>query len=211
MWFQSVGAVTGLGCLAGWQIGTNVSEGPATTVFRVKMEVNLSKTLTNIHQDTSRPDWGFPWFFSVPGCNFQDSIKYNMYGPGIYTSFRKLEHLKIQLARTFNRITFLTRCKSQGIIPKGLSLKTPVNSWRSSKIDQCASKALLRDRLHLYWHDKVTQQQFENLLKSSVSNSDLQYILHCCYPQKLALTSLTSSGCLVDIVRSQTQEFSLVF
>jgi hypothetical protein len=29
---------------------------------------------------------------------------YNRYGPGIYPSFRKLQHLKIQLAKTLNYI-----------------------------------------------------------------------------------------------------------
>jgi hypothetical protein len=50
------------------------------------------------------------------------------YAPVIYPSFRILERLKIQLANTLNHITFLTRCKSQGIIPKGFYVKTPINS-----------------------------------------------------------------------------------
>jgi hypothetical protein len=37
------------------------------------------------------------------------------YGPGIYPSFRKLQRLEIQLAKTLHHINFLMRCKSQDI------------------------------------------------------------------------------------------------
>jgi hypothetical protein len=63
---------------------------------------------------------------------------------------------KLELAKTLNHITFLMRCKSQGIIPKGFSIKTPINSRRSSNIVQRASKALVRDRIHFHWHNNVT-------------------------------------------------------
>jgi hypothetical protein len=35
-------------------------------------------------------------------------------------SLTKLQRLKIQLAKTFNHVTFFMGCKSQGIIPRGL-------------------------------------------------------------------------------------------
>jgi hypothetical protein len=70
------------------------------------------------------------------------------------------------------------RCKSQGIIPKGISIKIPVNSQLSPKIVQRASKAPLKDRTHFHWHNKASQlqkiQKLGNLLKSSVNNSDQQ-------------------------------------
>jgi hypothetical protein len=76
---------------------------------------------------------------------------YKRYGPGIYTCFRKLERLEILLAKTVSHITFLMRCKSQGSIPKGFFVKTPVSSLRSSRIAQHATTALLRDRIHFHW------------------------------------------------------------
>jgi hypothetical protein len=57
-----------------------------------------------------------------------------------------------------------------------LSRKNHVNSQRSSKIVPHNIKALLRDRIHFHWHNKVSQlqkmQQLENICKSSSSNSD---------------------------------------
>jgi hypothetical protein len=72
------------------------------------------------------------------------------------------------------------RCKSHGIIPKGLLVNTPYSSRRSSKIDQLASMALLTDRIHFHWNNMVSQlqkiQQLENFLRSSVSSLDQQCI-----------------------------------
>jgi hypothetical protein len=72
------------------------------------------------------------------------------------------------------------RYKSQGIIPKGFPIKTPVSSRHFSNIVQHASKALLVDRIHFHWHNKASQlqkiQQLENFLKSSVSNFNQQHI-----------------------------------
>jgi hypothetical protein len=39
---------------------------------------------------------------------------------------------------TLNHITFLMRCKSLGIVPKGLSVKMPYSGRRSFKIAQRA-------------------------------------------------------------------------
>jgi hypothetical protein len=78
------------------------------------------------------------------------------YGCSIYPSFRKLEQLNIHLNHeSYYHITFLMRCKSQDIIPKGLSLKAPHNSHRSSKIVQRASKALVRDRMQLHQYERL--------------------------------------------------------
>jgi hypothetical protein len=106
---------------------------------------------------------------------------YNRYGPGIYPSFRKLERLKIHLAKTLNHVTFLMRCKSQAISPKGFSVKTAFNSRRTSKIIQRASRlALLRDRIHFHWRNKASLlqkiQELEDFIKSSLAISDQQRI-----------------------------------
>jgi hypothetical protein len=100
---------------------------------------------------------------------------YNWYGPGIYPSFRKPECMKIQLAKTLNHISFLMKCKCQGIVPISLN---------SSKIAQHARRALLRDRIYFHWHNKAGNkasqvqkfQQLENFLRSSVSHLDQQRI-----------------------------------
>jgi hypothetical protein len=99
------------------------------------------------------------------GC-FHSQV--NWYGPGIYSSFRKLECLKIQLAETLNHITFLMRSKSQGIIPRGFSIKTPFNSRRSSKIAQRASQAFLRNRIHFHLAPFTRGWKHSQFLKSCV-------------------------------------------
>jgi hypothetical protein len=57
---------------------------------------------------------------------------------------------------------------SQGINPKGFSIKTLVNSRRSSKIVQRATKALLRDSTHFHCHNNTFRlqeiKQLENFL-----------------------------------------------
>jgi hypothetical protein len=63
----------------------------------------------------------------------------------------------IRVAKTLNRIIFLMRCKSLGIVPKGLSVKMPYSGRRSFKIAQRASVALLRDRIHAHWNNKSSQ------------------------------------------------------
>jgi hypothetical protein len=72
------------------------------------------------------------------------------------------------------------RCKSQGIIPKGVFVKTPFSSPRSSRIAQRASTSLLRDRMHFHCNNKATLlrkiNQLKDFLRSSVSNSDQQRI-----------------------------------
>jgi hypothetical protein len=60
-----------------------------------------------------------------PSSQTLRSYLHNQYGPGIYPKFRKLERVKIQLARTSIHLTFLTRCKAHDIVPKGITLKAP--------------------------------------------------------------------------------------
>jgi hypothetical protein len=72
------------------------------------------------------------------------------------------------------------RRKSQGIIPKGFSIKIPFNSRCSSRISLQASKALLTDRIHFNWNNKVTQLQkiqgLEDFIMSSADILDQQRI-----------------------------------
>jgi hypothetical protein len=42
---------------------------------------------------------------------------HNQYATGIYPNFRKLERVKIQLAKTLNYLTSLMKCKSHDIVP----------------------------------------------------------------------------------------------
>jgi hypothetical protein len=118
-------------------------------------------------------------------CNAPSSISFkcilnNRYGPGVYSLFRKLEQAKIHLAKTHNHITFLMRCKSHHIIPKGLLLIPPFSSYRSSRIATRASQALLRERLQFHRFQKFSHvkhiELLERSLRETVNQSDLQRI-----------------------------------
>jgi hypothetical protein len=88
----------------------------------------------------------------------------------MYHSFKKFEHLKIHLSKTFSYMT------SQSVIPKGLSLKTPLNNWHSFRIVQHASKALPETGYVFIGMTKHPEyRDHKNLgyfLKSSAKNSD---------------------------------------
>jgi hypothetical protein len=91
-------------------------------------------------------------FTNIPSSQPFRSYRHNQYEPGIYPNFTKFERLKILLAKTSNHLTFLMKCKTPDIVPKGLILKAPYNSHRSSKITVGASKAKNKsgDRNYLY-------------------------------------------------------------
>jgi hypothetical protein len=106
---------------------------------------------------------------------------HNQYGPGIYPNFRKLERLKIQLAKTSNHLTFLMKCKTHDIVPKGLLLKAPYHSHHSSKITLRARKALLRDRIELHHFKKAAFNKqindLESFFRRSINQPDHLHIM----------------------------------
>jgi hypothetical protein len=65
------------------------------------------------------------------------------------------KNTKIQLPKPLDHITFLMRYQSQGTILRYFSIKTPISSRCSSKIVQRAIKALLRDRIHFQWQNRM--------------------------------------------------------
>lgn len=101
--------------------------------------------------------------------NFQTNID-SRYGPGTRLRIRKLEKLKIKLARETNHVTFLTKCKKEGLIPKGLDLKSPYHSHKAIKIVSIASKKLVQDRLNFHLKTKLELSKQVEIELSSLSN-----------------------------------------
>jgi pantothenate kinase len=68
------------------------------------------------------------------------------------------------------------KCKSHDIVLKGLLLKAPYHSHRSSKITLRASKALLRDRIQFHRFKKSTINKqindLESFCRSSINQPD---------------------------------------
>jgi hypothetical protein len=57
---------------------------------------------------------------NVPSSQTFRSYLHNQYELDIYGKFRKFERVKIQLAKTSNHLLFLTKCKTNDIVPKGV-------------------------------------------------------------------------------------------
>jgi hypothetical protein len=93
---------------------------------------------------------------NVPSSQTFRSYLHNYYGPGVYPNFRKFERLRFQLSKTSNHLTFLMKCKTHDIVPKGLILKAPYHSHRSSRITLRAIKALLRGRIQFHRFKNAT-------------------------------------------------------
>lgn len=85
--------------------------------------------------------------------NFKETVD-SRYGPGTRQKIRKLEKLKIKLAKETNHVTYLFKCKKDNLIPKGLCLKTPYYSYRATNIINMANKKLLQDRLNFHLSNK---------------------------------------------------------
>jgi hypothetical protein len=68
------------------------------------------------------------------------------------------------------------KCKAHDIIPRGLTLKAPYHSQRSSRVTLRASKALLRARIQFYRFKKATLNKeindLETFFRGSINRSD---------------------------------------
>ena len=74
-----------------------------------------------------------------------------------------------RLARYSNRLTFLTRCRSEVIVPNGLWVVLPVCSKKSNEIATRASQALLRERISDGHRQKAAILQSISMLESDLS------------------------------------------
>jgi hypothetical protein len=93
--------------------------------LRMHVGLNKNRTMGNVQKHSS--------YINIPSSQTFRSCLHNKYGPGIYPKFRKCEIIKIQLAKTSNRLTFLVKCKVHDV-PKGLMMKARDHNHRSSKI-----------------------------------------------------------------------------
>ena len=99
----------------------------------------------------------------------------------------RLKHGKERLARTCNHLTFLIRCRENGLIPKGLRIKIPVNSIslkNGRKLARRTSEALLRQLIKETRYKKVrTEQDIKSLevqICRIVTNEQMAQILEWC-------------------------------
>jgi hypothetical protein len=107
---------------------TEIESSLGNVVLKYKQDDILDKdeTMFNVQERNNCTN--------LPSSQTIRSYLHNQYGPAMSPNFRKLERLKIQLAKTSNHLTFLMKCKNHDIVPKVLLLKAPYHTHRSSKI-----------------------------------------------------------------------------
>ena len=81
----------------------------------------------------------------------------------------RLRHCRERLARHNNHLTFLTRCRNEGVIPNGLKVSLPVKSTKADLIAHKTSKALLRERISEAHRQKLVASHHISELEKELS------------------------------------------
>ena len=83
----------------------------------------------------------------------------------------QLKNYREKHARYSNHLTFLSKCRAQGIIPNGLKVALPVRSARANNIALKTSQALLRERIGNARRQKAVTSARISKLESHLSQS----------------------------------------
>ena len=83
----------------------------------------------------------------------------------------QLKNYREKHARYSNHLTFLSKCRAQGIIPNGLKVALPVGSARANNIALKTSQALLRERIGNARRQKAVTSARISKLESHLSQS----------------------------------------
>ena len=65
----------------------------------------------------------------------------------MYIGIGRTDREQTRLARYSNHLTFLTKCRTHGIIPQGLRVILPVRSTQADNIAERTGHALVRERI----------------------------------------------------------------
>ena len=162
---------------------------------------------------------------------FKDRIN-NRYGPGFNLNIRKLENLYIKLAHVICSYNFLHTAKIYGVVPKGLQIKLPYDSYKAKAIINRTMRALLNERLNFQRFLKyklikeisdlqqfigriLQPDDYSNILKS-ITNKHKNLMISISNKHKIKLNKLTNddlkchSNSLVDNQRKTVFNFSNV-
>ena len=71
------------------------------------------------------------------------------YGQSCIDLQRKYERCTEETVRFRNHIAFNLRCKREGVIPKGLRMRAPINTEKGKRIADVASRQFLNERIRL--------------------------------------------------------------
>ena len=114
------------------------------------------------------------------------------YGPQIVNRISRYERCREKVARYKNHVIFNLRCKQKGLIPKGLTLRSPIDTDQGHRIVRNASRQLLNERLRLVnctirqlederkWRELglrrlVDQDDFEKIVKMTKETEEFEF------------------------------------
>ena len=117
----------------------------------------------------------------------------NKYGQSITTATTAYQRCVEKSARFRNHVAFTMKCKKEGIVPKSLYIRPPIDTERGRRITQNAERQLLNERLRVSnfqirkleeerkWREiglrrKLDSEDFERLLKMSRDNAELTFV-----------------------------------
>ena len=89
-------------------------------------------------------------YYTVPSKNMpvKEDLR-RLYGQSIVELTSKYGRCRERIARYKNHVIFNLRCKEQGIIPRSLHVKSPIDTERGKRIASRASEQFVNERLRL--------------------------------------------------------------
>ena len=103
------------------------------------------------------------------------------YGAGVHSSVSSLKRLRLRLAKTKNKVTFLKRCLSNNVIPKCLKNRCPIKTKNACRLTEKYRENVLREsflseKRHLRELTEKINKKVHSI-KNSVNDEDFQKFL----------------------------------
>ncbi|KAJ8921335.1 hypothetical protein NQ315_002949 [Exocentrus adspersus] len=139
---------------------------------------------------------------TAPQISYRQYLR-ERYGPETIQNFKKLEVLSTKYAQSANSLTFLHKCREQNLIPRGLRLKTTIQSEKANRIIRRAEESLVREQIQFHRRNKVMLNTnintVNNIIWNTVNEVDFNRINNC--------VDNSYNRSYITIKRSQTNKF----
>ncbi|KAJ8919390.1 hypothetical protein NQ315_016483 [Exocentrus adspersus] len=139
---------------------------------------------------------------TAPQISYRQYLR-ERYGPETIQNFKKLEVLSTKYAQSANSLTFLHKCREQNLIPRGLRLKTTIQSEKANRIIRRAEESLVREQIQFHRRNKVMLNTnintVNNIIWNTVNVVDFNRINNC--------VDNSYNRSYITIKRSQTNKF----
>ena len=121
------------------------------------------------------------------------SVLKSSYGPKVVNLISRYERCRERTARFRNHVVFALRCKQEGIIPRSLDIRPPINTEQGRRIARRAGHQFLRERLRLSnfklreleeerkWREigirrMVSEEDYERIEKMTNESAEFEFI-----------------------------------